>query len=233
MNKYDHLDTTTYSLGMSLTIEALKHKADYVKEVLLSEKAIKNKQLDYLLSLCDKHDIPIIYDDKTIDRLSNKENCYCIGIINKYETKLIDNNHILLYEFNDYGDLGTILRSCVSFNFKDIILINSDIDYFDPRCIRASMGSIFLCNIKNYKNIDEYQNDYHNNIYCFTSKANYELSGIKLNKPYSLLIAQDNHILDNKYENSYYIKHNDDNDISLSIRTSIILEYIYDLNLKR
>ena len=234
MNKYDSLDKTTYCLGMSLTIEALKHKAKHVKEVLLSNKANKNNQLDYLLDLCNTNNIPIKYDDKTIDKLSNKENCYCIGIIDKYETNLVNNNHIVLYEFNDYGDLGTILRSCVSFDFKDIVLINSNIDYYDPRCIRASMGSIFLCNISKYDSLEEYLNKYNKqNIYSFVSNSNLELSDIELKEPYSILISQDYYALDNKYENSYYLRHNNNHEISLSIRSSIILEYIYDLNLKR
>ena len=53
MNKYDIKDNTSYSLGMSLTIEALKHKASFVKQIILSEKAHKNEQLDYLLSIND------------------------------------------------------------------------------------------------------------------------------------------------------------------------------------
>ena len=67
MNKYDIKDNTSYSLGMSLTIEALKHKASFVKQIILSEKAHKNEQLDYLLDLCKKNNIEPIYDDKTIE----------------------------------------------------------------------------------------------------------------------------------------------------------------------
>ena len=51
MNDYNIDSNTSYCLGMSLTIEALLHKADFVKKVILSNKAEKNKQLDLLFEL--------------------------------------------------------------------------------------------------------------------------------------------------------------------------------------
>lgn len=234
MNKYNIEDKTSYSLGMSLTIEALKHKAEYVKEIILSEKAIKNEQLSYLLKLCEENNIVPTYDDKTIEKLSLKENCYCIGMFNKFYTNLETNKHIVLYKFNDFGELGTILRSAVSFDFKDIVLIDSNIDYFDPRCIRASMGSIFHTNIVRYNCIEDYINDYKNqNIIPFVSKSNNELNDLSLNDNYSLIISQNYYELDSIYKEGYYLKHNNLDEISLSVRSSIILNYAYNQNLKR
>ena len=63
MNKYQKEDQLSYCLGMSLTIEALKHKASFVSEVILSSKASKNNQLDLLLDLCNKHNISCHEDD--------------------------------------------------------------------------------------------------------------------------------------------------------------------------
>lgn len=231
MNKYNINDLTSYSLGMSLTIEALKHKADFVQEIILSNKANKNEQLSYLLELCAQNNITPIYDDQIIDKLSLKENCYCIGVFKKFKTNLKSNKHICLYEFNDFGELGTILRSCVSFDFKDIVLINSDIDYFDPRCIRASMGSIFHTSIEEYKSLDEYIKKYPNQtIIPFVSKSNKELKTLDLNDNYSIVISQDYYGLDNKFDDGYYIKHENLDEISLSVRSSIIINHIYSLN---
>lgn len=234
MSKYNVNDKTSYSLGMSLTIEALKHKADFVEEVLLSNKAAKNEQLSYLLKLCNDKGISIKYDDVSIDKLSLKENCYCIGIFNKFKSNIVTNKHIVLYRFNDYGELGTILRSAVSFDFKDIILIDSNIDYFDPRCIRASMGAIFHTNIIKYKTLQDYIKDYPNqNIVPFISNSNNELNSLEINDNYSLIISQDYFGLDDSFIDGYYIKHNNLNEISLSVRSSIILSYAYNQNLKR
>lgn len=234
MHKYISEDKTSYCLGMSLTIEALKHKSEYVEKVILSEKALKNEQLSYLLSLCKQKDIEIEYNDVLIDKLSLKENCYCIGLFRKFYSNLNSNNHVVLYGFNDYGELGTILRSAVSFDFKDIVLIDCNIDYFDPKCIRSSMGSIFHTNIVSYPNFGEYFLDYpKQKVYSFVSKSNLELMDIKLVEPYSLIISQDYKGLDGMFGDSYMLKHKNDKEISLSVRLSIILSVAYHLKRKR
>ncbi|MBQ3295156.1 MAG: hypothetical protein IJH00_01540 [Erysipelotrichaceae bacterium] len=230
MNRYQKEDRTSYSLGMSLTIEALKHRSTYVEEVILSEKALKNEQFSYLLELCEANDIKPVYDDKLIEKLSVKENCYCIGIFRKFHENRFGKDHIVLYGFNDFGELGTVLRSAVSFDFKDIVLIDCDIDYFDPRCIRSSMGSIFHTNIVSYDSFAEYSIVYpKQNICAFVSQADKELKELSLKSPYSLLISQDYKALDRMFENEYMIRHENDREISLSVRSSIILSVAYHL----
>lgn len=221
MNRYDSLDKISYCLGMSLTIEALLNIPEYIDHIILSDKVIKNKQFEQLIALTDKYNIEIIYDDKQIEKLSLKENCYCIGFFHKYSSSLKTDKHILLYQFKDYGELGTIIRSAISFDFKDLVLIDSDIDYFDPRCIRASMGSIFHCNIIRYKTIQDYLDDYQYNLYPFVSNSDKDLDDLNLITPYALLLSEDYFGLDDMQ--GYSIKHHQLNEISLSIRSSIIL----------
>ena len=234
MDRYTSEDKTSYSLGMSLTIEALEHKSSFVKEVILSDKANKNRQLDQLLELCNNDHIPYRYDDKLIDKLSVKENCYCIGIFDKFESKLNSDTHIVLFDFDDFGELGTILRSAIAFDFHDIVLISSDIDYFDPRCIRASMGSIFQCNIVRYDSLNRYIIDYDDHhLYPFVSSSEKELSKTKFIEPYSLLISQSYTGLDEMKEDGIFIDHQNEKEIGLSIRSSIILENAYDQKRRR
>ena len=227
MNRYNLNDKTSYCLGMSLTIEALLHIPEYISHIILSDKVIKNRQFEQLQNLSDKHNIKLIYDNNQIEKLSLKENCYCIGFFNKYESKLESDRHILLYQFKDYGELGTIIRSSVSFDFKDIVIIDSDIDYFDPRCIRASMGSIFHCNIVRYKTIEDYLKDYNYNLYPFVSDSDKDLESLKPIRPYALLLSEDYYGLD--HMNGYSIKHHQLDEISLSIRSSIILHKAFSI----
>ncbi|MDO4940246.1 MAG: TrmH family RNA methyltransferase [Erysipelotrichaceae bacterium] len=228
METYNKLDSKSYCLGMSLTIEALLHKAKYIEKIVLSNKANKNNQLDYLLQLCELNNIVLVYDDSLIDKLSIKENCYCIGIFNKFYNNLDSKKHIVLYEFNDYGELGTILRSSVSFDFHDIVIVNSDIDYFDPRCIRASMGSIFHCNIVHYDKLMDYINDYPDNfIYPFVPNGGHELCELKAYEPYSVIIPQEYRGLCKEFKEGYYVKHKNLNEMSLSSLSSIVLSYLY------
>ena len=233
MENYKSIDSYSYILGISLTIEALKKVPLYIEKVYICSKLIKNDQYDKLLNLTNKYNIPVIEDDRVIEKLSIKENCYGIGVFKKFYHDLKTEKHIVLYKFSDFGELGTIFRSAVSFDFKDIILIDAKIDYFDPRVVRASMGSIFHLNIKEYKNIDAYLKDYDKqNIYPFVSFGSKELKTLVLERPYSLIIPQNYYDLDNIFKDGYYLKHQGFDDISLSSLSSIVFNYCYNLNRK-
>ena len=228
MKKYERNDPGSYCLGMSLTIEALKHRPEAMKDIILSSKANRNEQYSFLLELCERHHIPYRTDDVTIDKLSLKENCYCIGFFDKFHSDLKSTRHIVLYGFNDYGELGTVLRSAVSFDLSDIVLIDSDIDYFDPRCIRASMGSIFHCSIVRYDDLDSYLKAYpDHHIYPLLSESKQVLSETVFAEPYSLIISQGYEGLDPLFEEGIMIEHATDLKISLSIRSSIIFAQAY------
>lgn len=234
MEKYQRTDQSSYCLGMSLSIEALLHKTEYVRKIYLSDKVFKNDQFSLLVDLCEKNNIPYIYDSRIIDRLSLKENCYGIAVFDKFYHNCESNNHLVLYGFRQFGELGTILRSAVSFDLKDIIIIDSDIDYFDPSCIRASMGSIFQCNVERYNSFADYFQKYpKQNIYPFTSDGKKELAEMVIKEPFSLIIAEDYYGLDGRFEDSYYLQHDTLKEISLSIRSSIILAEVYDRKRRR
>ena len=54
------------------------------------------------------------------------------------------------------GNLGTIIRSSLGFGIKNIALIGNNIDYLDPKVIRASMGAIFKMNIVRFETLEDY-----------------------------------------------------------------------------
>ena len=227
MNKYTNTDEYSYILGISLIVEALLEVPKHVCKVYLSSKAHKNVELDKLLLLCKEYSIEIIEDDDIINKLSLKENCYGIGVFKKYSKPLSTKKHLVLYGFNSEGELGTIMRSAVSFDYKDVVIVNSNIDVYSPKVIRASMGSFFHLNIKTYYDISEYFKDYNYNIYPFTADGTKELSSIKFMLPYSIIIPQNYHDLDNHFIDAYYVKHNNSDKISLASLSSIVLNFAY------
>ncbi len=217
----------SYCLGMSLTIEALKHRPESLVEVYLSSKALKNEQFEILKSLCKEKGIETIEDDRVIEKYSLKENCYCIGFFRKFYSDLKTDRHIVLYEFSDYGQLGTVLRSAVSFDFNDIVLINTDIDYFDPRSIRSSMGAIFHVNIKKYRTLDEYFDEYNYNRYVILDSAEKELQELIPEAPYTIIIPNDETRLNEYYADGYYLKHRE-GALPLSALASITFNYCFE-----
>ncbi len=59
----------------------------------------------------------------------------------------ISGNIIVLDGIQDPGNLGTIIRSCIAFNFTNIILSDTSVDLYNPKVIRATEGMIFHINV--------------------------------------------------------------------------------------
>ncbi|MDR0301036.1 MAG: RNA methyltransferase [Treponema sp.] len=54
---------------------------------------------------------------------------------------------ILFDRPSDYGNLGSIIRSANAFNADGIFIIGHGVDIYEPKVIRASLGSIFFTKI--------------------------------------------------------------------------------------
>ena len=78
------------------------------------------------------------------------------GIIAVCEKKLksqLGDKILYLDRLQDPGNVGTLLRSALAFNF-DTIILDESVDLYNPKTIRSSQGSIFNLNFIN-KSIDE------------------------------------------------------------------------------
>jgi len=62
---------------------------------------------------------------------------------------------VYLDQINDPGNLGTILRTAVAFNYDAVILSKSSVDIYNEKVIAASKGALFLVDAF-YDDIDNY-----------------------------------------------------------------------------
>jgi RNA methyltransferase, TrmH family len=73
-------------------------------------------------------------------------------------------NVLILYKISDPGNLGTLLRTALAFDWCRVVLVDSCVDPFGPECIRSSMGASLkvqiytiekseLCNFLKYNEI--------------------------------------------------------------------------------
>ena len=107
----------SYTLGAFPTIELLKTRPEEVLEVYVHSTFT---DVDTIEKLTKPHDIPIIRQDKTINKLSDKENCFVIGILKKYQDVLqADKSHIVLVNPSNMGNMGTIIRTAIGFGIKN------------------------------------------------------------------------------------------------------------------
>lgn len=230
MKKYKKTDLESYTLGTTLTLELLNKKIEYVKRVYIHSKQEKNETYNKIVNICNDNKIEIIYSDKVINTLSDKENCYIIGVFEKFSCDIDYNkNHIVLVNPSNMGNLGTIIRSSVGFNISNLIIISPGVDIFDPKVIRSSMGAIFNIRFKYFDSFNDYIKLCHKRreYYPFMLKAKTNLKDIKVNNQFSLIFGNEATGLCDEYLNvgtPLIIKHTNNIDsLNLDNAVSIAL----------
>ncbi len=70
-----------------------------------------------------------------------------VAVVKKQDLNSIKGNVIMLDGLQDPGNVGTIIRSAVAFNFDTIIVGNNTVDIYNEKVLRASEGMIYNVNI--------------------------------------------------------------------------------------
>ncbi len=118
----------------------------------LVEEAYKSGYLESII-IEDGYDFHIeknnmYVSDKVMNYLSELDhNQHIMGICKLLNNNNIGNKVLILDDIQDPGNLGTIIRSVVAFNFDTIILSKNTVDIYNSKVIRASQGLIFKTNI--------------------------------------------------------------------------------------
>lgn len=215
----------SYTMGAFPTIELLQSKRYKTVAVLVHSKYDDKEKLE---KICGEKRINLIYNDKIVNKLQNKENTLVIGVFEKNFAKIEKGNHILLCEPRDKGNLGTILRTSLGFGFENIAIIDG-CDVFDPKVVRASMGAIFKMNIEIFENLEEYRKIFEkNNIYSFIlNDKSTVLKNVEIKRPFTLMFGNESHGLENfdlKGTNPVFIEQTKDIDsFNLPIASAIAM----------
>ncbi|HXL04097.1 MAG: RNA methyltransferase [Firmicutes bacterium] len=62
---------------------------------------------------------------------------------------------LLADEIRDPGNLGTLIRSADAFGLAGVILSGDVVDPFNPKCVRATMGSILRVPLQSFKRVED------------------------------------------------------------------------------
>lgn len=117
---------------------------------IIEEAKKHNKILTYITDDLNKVEDNIFYVDKKLkESLSSLKNSNeDIALVKYLDIKEVSSDTILLIDdVRDPSNLGTILRTALAFNIKDVVLSLNTVDLYNPKVIRASEGAIFSLNI--------------------------------------------------------------------------------------
>ncbi len=150
-----------YAPGMFPAMECLLHRPDCARRVLLHSKSMGTEGAQKLIETAQRLRIRVEEADRALSRISGKENCFAAAVFTKFDDPLHgDKPHVVLHNPSDCGNVGTILRTALGFGVEDVALIRPCVDVFDPRVVRASMGSMFQLRIRTYPDFDAYCADH-------------------------------------------------------------------------
>ncbi len=131
-----------------------KYRDEYnlflVEDEHLVSEAIKLNLAKEIITTNDvTYSVPTyVVTNEIMKELSNQvTSTNVIAVCEKIKEKEVNGNVIILDDIQDPGNLGTILRSAVAFDFPNVILSNNSVDVYNPKVIRASEGMIFHLNI--------------------------------------------------------------------------------------
>lgn len=133
-------------------------------------------------------------------------------------------NTIVLDNINDPGNMGTILRTALAFNIKNVVISKNSVDLYNPKVISAMQGCHFYQNIK-YMDLDEFfKNTTNKNIMTYLDEKNTanEISSCKFN----LVVGNEGVGIKEEYKK--YMDYNylidiDFESLNVSIATGIII----------
>ena len=147
----------SYAPGIFPSMECLRYRPERVRRLLIHSAAAGREGVEKLTALAEERGIRVETADRALARISGKENCYAAAVFEKFSDALDpEAPHVLLHQPGDSGNVGTILRTALGLGTEDVALVRPCVDPFDPRTVRASMGSLFRLRVRVYESFEDY-----------------------------------------------------------------------------
>lgn len=209
-NKYNEF----FVEGVKSINYAIENKWDirsfiYSKEKPLSEWAnniLNNSKAETHLEL------PLKLMDKLSDKDEETSEIFAVvSMPNNDLSRIKIKEDMLVVVFDrpsSHGNLGTLIRSCEALKVDGLIVTGHAVDLFDPKTIRASMGTFFTVptiRLQSHNDLvswfDEIRNQFPDfQIVGSTNKSDILIEEIDLTNPMALLIGNETYGLSNNYK---------------------------------
>lgn len=185
--------------------------------VHLVEEAIKKGIVKEILLLEGEENIygEVTYTTKEVMKKVSDLTNYpkVLAICHIKENNEINGNVIVLDDINDPGNLGTIIRSAVAFNYETIIMSENTVDVYNLKTIRSSEGMIFNINIIIGDLEDKLKELRDNNYIIYGTNVNGGKTLAKENNKHAIIIGNEARGMNKNYlkycDNLVHIKMNE------------------------
>jgi TrmH family RNA methyltransferase len=182
----------SYTFGVFPTLELLSHTPENVITIIIHTKGLNNEGIFKIKEICTQKRIPLQIQGKKFQRIGARENDYAVGVFRKVKPGIKQSsNHVVLVNPGSMGNLGTIIRTMLGFDYYDLSIIQPSADIFHPDVVRASMGALFQLRFDLFDNFDNYKNAYPRTFYSFHTDANIYIQYVNFDQPMGLIFGNE------------------------------------------
>jgi len=149
--KYRKIESKFLIEGKKIVEEAIASNYDCEKVFITAKFEETNPEL---IRKIRPHKLPVeVLKSVEFQRISDTKAPQGIAAVLKKKSKAFlasgikDNILVYLEDISDPGNLGTIIRNCDWFGLNNILLSKESAEIYNPKVLRASMGSVFHLNI--------------------------------------------------------------------------------------
>ena len=247
--KYRKLNNCFYLEGIKVVNEVLdlflEKKINIISIIYSNEILSKTNGAKQILTrIGTTENIEVLeFDSNIFNYVTDTVNSQGILVIVSFEEKTLkninlDNNIIVLDKIQDLGNLGSIIRSADSFDFKNLICLKGTADCYVPKVVRSTMCSILRTNIIYVDNYEELKNFLKTNNYEILTtslNANNRLPNIDKNNKIAVILGNEangvsKECLDMADEIIRISMNNKVDSLNVSSAASIIMHQIYCKN---
>lgn len=148
--KKERMKSKTFIIeGIKIIEEAIDHNYP-MKSIIYTDRLMNTKGGPEFLEAIRDRDELIYVGDNIFKEISDTENPQGVLAIARFQftdlqglREMKNPSLIFLDRLQDPGNMGTIIRTADSFNIDGIIITDGSVDPYNPKVVRATMGSIF------------------------------------------------------------------------------------------
>jgi TrmH family RNA methyltransferase len=179
--------------NLAIIFDALKAGYDFEALFITEDFANKHQsELQYLQSNSKSKNFYLI-DDKLNKHYSNLDTPSGITAIYSIKPKELNKTSVVyLNGISDPGNLGTIMRSALAFNFVNLVLDKHCVDVYNSKVISAAKDAIFKLNIIEDR-AGKWLQDNKLPVYAASAHDGVNLAEFKPLKAFCLVLGSESH----------------------------------------
>ena len=195
--------------GTKAVESALNSKKFEICDVVISDEA--GREAIKLSKIAEKKDFQIKKINRDcFNKISALRHPEGIGVVVKTNVKTglpdkIDKPLVILWQLNNPGNQGTIIRSAAAFGCAAVVIVEPCVDEYHPMCIRATSGAFFTIDVlkSTAENLLPWIEKNKNKIIILTPDGKKEIKSENLKSCKILIVGNEPHGITNELKNTF------------------------------